>query len=75
MQILINISDQKQAERFLTWIQNRGDITLGDEIEIREYTSHEQWLRSYVYIGDATEVSHSNQPQPWSVLRNKPGPY
>lgn len=67
MQILIEISDKEQAEAFLIWVQNRGDILLGDYCsillgdtdEVAKFLVDGESKSRYVFIGDASEVSNS----------------
>jgi len=85
VKIIIGITDQTQAERFLLWIQNRGDILLGDMYEAKFCIEHPDEIPPQsVYIVDATEMSddvskrQSNRTD--SGIRgtggySKPGPY
>lgn len=56
MKILIEISDQQEAELFLTWMQNRGGILLRDHLDARVWFVDKNTLPS-VYIVSARELS------------------
>jgi len=89
MRIIINISDQKQAEAFLIWVQNRGDILLGNMSDAEDFLNtgpdSGHFEPANVYIVDAVEMSelrddksgnHSgNSKIGRAVSYSKPGPY
>ena len=82
MRILITINDEKQAEKFLIWVLNRGDILLGDLHEI-VMDMQDGSAKPYVYIADAAEVSKNDENRDSSsnsgttnqISYSKPSPY
>jgi cob(I)alamin adenosyltransferase len=57
MKILINISEQPQAESFLKWVENRGDILLGSLFDVESYSKEDTSQPAYVNINSAQEVT------------------
>lgn len=55
MKIVINISDEAQAERFLLWAKNRGDILMGDNCDFKpaDGMEAEEVKGRYVYVSSA----------------------
>jgi hypothetical protein len=51
MKIIIEINNEKQAERFLTWVRMRGDIIMGDFVDF-DATSHvkKEAANRYAYV-------------------------
>lgn len=58
MRIVIDIPDEKQAETFLVWVANRGDMLLGDNCDWKpaEGIRNEDAKSRYVYVYSAAEV-------------------
>ena len=78
MKILVNITNQEEAEKFLTWVQYRGDILLGDMHEVKSFLRDDGFEPAYVYVTDATEIGSGwlyKDPAPSKIKNSKPGPY
>jgi hypothetical protein len=58
VRIIINIDKQEQAEKFLGWVQNRGDFLLGNMSDVIYWSEHpDEPAIPEIYINDAAEMS------------------
>lgn len=53
--IVIEIRDEKQAQTFVKWVENRGDLLMGDYCDFKpaEGMENEEAKARYVYITSA----------------------